>query len=87
MSLISEALASLPEKSNGGLSKCRFAELFEKFPEDKDDVIAAVTSPRFSNAALAKTLTSAAGFNIGESTVRNHRRGMCKFCSEKGIRY
>lgn len=87
MSTVSEALANMPSKQNGGATTCRFGEMFEKFPEDKDGIVEAVSSRRFSNATLSTTLTQATGLNVGESTVRNHVTNRCKWCADHGIRY
>ena len=48
---------------------------------DQEILMAALENPLFSNRNLAEQLTQR-GFVIGETSVRNHRKGKCA-CARK----
>jgi hypothetical protein len=78
-----EDLANLPEKSTGGTKPCNLGRALESMSaEERTAVIAAVNDLRYSNGAISTVLRKN-GIEVGESTVRNHRKGNCQWCSRR----
>jgi hypothetical protein len=73
---LSARIASFEPAVVGG--KCRVCETIKGLPEDERAALqGALEDKRISNSALSNIL-KAEGYEIGESTVRRHRRAECK---------
>lgn len=83
MNLI-EDLKNMPEKATGGTKPCTLGQALVKMTvRERTAVLEAVDDMRYSNAAIANVLRKN-GIDVGESTVRNHRKGSCRWCVAHG---
>lgn len=79
-----EDLNAMPEKASGGTKPCNLGSAMERLsPEERDAVHRVVADLRYSNSAIS-TVLRRNGVEVGESTVRNHRKGNCQWCSYHG---
>jgi hypothetical protein len=73
---LSSRIAEFEPPVIGG--RCRICNLSQTLPADEVAALdAALVDQRISNASLSQIL-KAEGFQVGETTVRRHRRGECK---------
>lgn len=82
LSAIEADLASAPKVGNSR-NQCSVQALVRDHPEAEKTIRDAIAATRYSAATIASVLTKN-GLKIGETTIRRHRQGDCKFCNREG---